>query len=316
MSSIDLNTLPTWHNDEDNKTFHRLIGAFLAATVVFTLVVKVVELPEQTRAEKEKIPPQLVKIMERKVEVKPPEPEPIVEAEPEVIPEKEPEPEVIPEPEPKKIEPTKVEQQQKAKEKAQSSGLLALSDELSEMRDSVDVNSLADNTLVAGAGEAEQTERVLLGATAKGTSGGVSSSALSADVGSGSELEGRKTTEFTARVAGSGGGADEAAQVTESEIASGDRTTESIRKTFDKNKGALYSIYRRALRSDPSLQGSVTVKVVILPNGSVQSVHIITSEIDSAEFESKLIARIKLINFGSQDVNETELNYTFNFLPF
>lgn len=322
MTILERSALPTWKNPADNNFFYRLTAAFLLITVLFTFVVSIVELPEKTREEKEKIPPQLVKILEEKVEVEPPKPEPIPEAEPEPVPEieaepePEPEPEVVPEPEPEP-EPTQAEKEQKAKVKAETSGLLALSDELSEMRDSVDVDNLADNELVEGAGDAAETERVLLGATAKGTSGGVKNSALSADVGSGNNMAGRKTTEFTARVATTGGDeTDQTALMTERELASGNRSTESIRQIFDKNKGALYAIYRRALREDPSLQGKVTVRLIILPSGSVQSVKIVSTDLDHEGFTKKLLARIKLISFGAQDVKETELNYTFNFLPF
>ncbi|NMP16541.1 AgmX/PglI C-terminal domain-containing protein [Thalassotalea sp. Y01] len=309
VQKLKRHQLPTWQKHEDNRLFRILLIIALVVTVLFTIVVKIVQLPERTREEVERIPPQLVKIQEQKVEVEPepePEPEEVAEAEPE---ETEPEPE--PEPEP-------VEAPKSAREKAEESGLLAMQDTLAEMRESVDMDSLAENSLEDGGGEAEETERVLLGKTVAGTSGGVATGALSADVGSGNGLEGRKTTEFTARVPTTGGGDGDgtAASLSESEAASGNRTTESIRQTFDKNKGALYAIYRRALRQDPSLQGKVTVNLVITPAGQVQNVKIVSSDLEHEDFTKKLLARIRLINFGAQDVNETELNYTFNFLPF
>ena len=312
MSKIDKNAMPQWNAAEDNKTFNRIIVAFLVATLIFTFIVSIVTLPEKTREEIEKIPPQLVKILEKKVEVVPPEPEP--ELPPEPVEEEVVEEEVEKEPE-VKPEITEQEKQQNAKEKAKNSGLLALSDELSAMRETVDVDKLGETELMEGAGEAENTERVLLGGKATSTSGGVKSSSLSSDVGGGGELEGRDTTAFTAKVA-TEGGADEISEQTASEIASGNRTTESVRQVFDKNKGAIYSIYRRALRQDPGLEGKVVVSLVIMPNGSVKDVKIISSDIDYDDFASKLIARIKLINFGAMDVNEIETKYTFNFFPF
>ncbi len=110
-----------------------------------------------------------------------------------------------------------------------------------------------------------------------------------------------------------------AKQVEENQVyerASGQRSSESIRKVFDSNKSAIYSIYRRALRSDPSLEGNVTVKLIILPDGSVSAVSITASEIANDNFAVKLLRRIRLINFGSKPVAETELEYTFKFLPF
>ncbi|TKB46087.1 AgmX/PglI C-terminal domain-containing protein [Thalassotalea mangrovi] len=324
MSSQQTPVIIPWRIGENNKTFNRITGVMLALTLIFTLIVMLVTLPEQTREEKEKIPPQLVRIMERKVEVVPPKREPIPEpkAEEEVPPEPEPEPEPVkkeePKPEPKpqpKPEVVKEDKVKKAQEKAKNSGLLALSDELSEMRDTLDMGNLQNENLSNEGGNAEQTQRVILAGKAKGTSGGVSNATLSTDVGEGARLAGRSSTEFTAKVMPTGGNESVAAQ-SQSEMLSGSRTTESIRQTFDKNKGALYAIYRRALRADPGLQGKVTVNLIIQPNGSVSLVDIASSEIDVDDFKRKLLARIKLINFGAEDVNETKLSYTFNFLPF
>ncbi|QDP01924.1 AgmX/PglI C-terminal domain-containing protein [Thalassotalea sp. PS06] len=323
MSSQKNPVLIHWRLGEDNKTFNRITGVMLALTLIFTLIVSLITLPEQTREEKEKIPPQLVRIMERKVEVVPPKIEPVpelqAEAEPEPEPEPEPEePKPEPEPEPKpepKPEVVKDDKVKKAQEKAKNSGLLALSDELSEMRDQLDMGNLQSENLTNEGGNAEQTQRVILAGKTKGTSGGVSNATLSTDVGEGAQLAGRSSTEFTAKVMPTGGNAAVAAQ-SESEMLSGARTTESIRRTFDKNKGALYAIYRRALRSEPGLQGKVTVNLIIQPDGTVTLADIASSEIDLDEFKRKLLARIKLINFGPEDVNETKLSYTFNFLPF
>ena len=49
----------------DNKIFHRISWLFLVITLIFAGVVKISQLPEVTRAEKEKIPPQLTKMIER-----------------------------------------------------------------------------------------------------------------------------------------------------------------------------------------------------------------------------------------------------------
>ena len=127
-------------------------------------------------------------------------------------------------------------------------------------------------------------------------------------------MAGRKTTEY---VAPNEGLASLAAKqiVTEDSIL-GNRDTESIRKVLDANKGAIYAIYRKALRSDPSLQGKVTVKLSIEPNGGVSKVELVFSELDSKGVENKLLRRIKLINFGDQNVTKTILDYSFNFLPF
>jgi len=96
----------------------------------------------------------------------------------------------------------------------------------------------------------------------------------------------------------------------------GNRSTESIRRVLDTNKGGIYAIYRRALRNDASLQGKLTVNLQIEADGTVSAIKVISSELNSAELEQDLINRIKLINFGKQAVSQTLLDYSFNFLPF
>ena len=91
---------------------------------------------------------------------------------------------------------------------------------------------------------------------------------------------------------------------------------DSIRQTLDANKGAVYSLYRRALRQDPSIEGKLTVRLTIEPDGTLSSVKLINSELEAPDLVEKLIGRIGLINFGAQNVTTTELEYAFNFLPF
>jgi hypothetical protein len=75
-------------------------------------------------------------------------------------------------------------------------------------------------------------------------------------------------------------------------------------------------MYRRALRADPSIEGKLTVKLVIEPSGALSLVELIDSELASPELEAKLLSRIRLIDFGSARVTRTELEYAYNFLPF
>ncbi len=47
------------------------------------------------------------------------------------------------------------------------------------------------------------------------------------------------------------------------------RSIEEIKLVFERNKGAIYAIYNRALREDPSLQGKVVLELKISPSGEV-----------------------------------------------
>ncbi|PKG98455.1 AgmX/PglI C-terminal domain-containing protein [Paraglaciecola sp. MB-3u-78] len=329
-------TILPWSSSElENKRFKAITAVVLCITLAFAAMVKWQELPERPRAEKEKVPAQLTRLMTpRKVESPKPIPVPIPKP---VIPKPLPEPKiekpkpVPPKPtEPKKAAPkeikkvppkpvklkvpTQAEITEQAKTKAKQSGLLAFQDDLASMRDNVSLSNLADTNTIKGAGTSNQTQRKFIGKKVTGNSGGVDTSNLTTNIGSRGELAGRKNTEY---VAPSEGLASLAAkQVVTEDSVLGSRQTENIRKVLDANKGAIYAIYRKALRSDPSLQGKVTVKLSIEPNGGVSNVELVFSELDSTDVENKLLSRIKLINFGEQNVSLTLLDYSFNFLPF
>ena len=84
---------------------------------------------------------------------------------------------------------------------------------------------------------------------------------------------------------------------------------------FDRNKGSIYSVYNRALRKDPTLQGKVVLKLTIAPSGKVTRCSIVSSELGDAGLGSKITSRVKLFSFGAKDVNEVTITYPIDFLP-
>jgi len=96
----------------------------------------------------------------------------------------------------------------------------------------------------------------------------------------------------------------------------GKRSEEKMRKIMDQNKGAMFNIYNRALRRDPTLEGKVVFEMVIEPSGRIISAKVVSSELNNPALETKLLNRIKLINFGKQDVKQTKLIFSFDFLPY
>ena len=313
--------LPWSSSKSENKTFFSISVLVLVLTVLFSTYVVITELPDIPRAEKEKLPPQLAQIIQAKT----PPPPPVVEVEPEV---KEPEPEEIepiediqkpiekPQPviEPKKPVEPKQEEVAKARETAKSKGVLKFADTLASMRQQANLSNLANTNVTTGGGQAEQTVRNVIAAPTLQASGGIQTGNLSSDVGASGELEGRRNTEFVAPTEGEATIATQRIEETQQVI--GSRDLDQIRQILDANKGAVYSLYRRALRQDPSIEGKLTVKLIIEPNGSLSAVTLIDSELDAPDLVKKLIARIGLINFGEANVTRTELEYAYNFLPF
>ena len=74
-------------------------------------------------------------------------------------------------------------------------------------------------------------------------------------------------------------------------------------------------MYNRALRTSPELQGKVVLNITIAPSGKVIDIAIVSSELADTELEQKLIQRVKLINFGKEDVPEFTFNYPIDFYP-
>ncbi|MCG7529884.1 AgmX/PglI C-terminal domain-containing protein [Psychrobium sp. MM17-31] len=319
MAQVNANSLTLSHwgeSRQENKLFTQITWLFLIVTVVLAVVVKVVTVPELTREEKAKIPPQLTKFIERvKIEEKP-KPTP-VEEKPEEVKE-EPKPVEKPKPEPKPPEPKPIETQEqrveKAREQAKQAGLLAMQDDLAQLREIAKMTTptttepLSTQGQQAAVTDTEPKSEAFVGGAAQ-----LDNSKVSQTVGKRVELTSRDvTTVAAAEVPEQGSDVS----VEQEQAASGGRDVESIRKVLDRNKGAFYTIYRRALRKDPSLEGKVEMLIVVAPNGRVSDCRILSSELKDPALEKKLLARVKLINFGAQNVEETSINYSFNFLPF
>ncbi|HQR21871.1 MAG TPA: TonB family protein, partial [Burkholderiaceae bacterium] len=93
------------------------------------------------------------------------------------------------------------------------------------------------------------------------------------------------------------------------------RSIEEIKLVFERNKAAIYSIYNRALRDEPSLQGRVVVELKIAPSGQVTGLRVVSSELRAADLEQKLLARIKMFDFGAKDVDAITITWPVDFLP-
>ena len=304
------NLLLPWHTiKEEDHRFWRVLRWCLLPFLLLSLAIPLIHTPEPDREELEKLPPQLARIVLKEKELPPP---PVVEKQPDP---KEPEPEELaseeePRPEPKP-KPAQVVQQ--ARETARKSGVLQFTDDLAAMRDSIDLSDLNDTTTVTrGNAEATQVDRALIASRSDTTSGGIDTSELSRNTG-GAALSGRETTQVESTLAKAV--AASAVQPQRVGAEQPERSDEDIRKIMDRNKSAIFAIYNRALRRDPTLEGRVIVKIVIEPGGAVSSVQIVSTDLNHDDLERKVMARIRLIDFGANNVGTTTVNYTFDFLP-
>ena len=78
-----------------------------------------------------------------------------------------------------------------------------------------------------------------------------------------------QTTQVASPVAGLERNAGGARREGTSNLAS--RSREEIELVFDRNKGAIFALYNRALRNDPTLEGKLVLRLTIAPTGEVRS---------------------------------------------
>ena len=301
--------LPWTVSEEEQRRFRRtVLGVFLFC-LLFAVVMPFLPVPQVDREQAERVPPRLAKlVLERKQEVKPPLPAKAIEPEAQAV-------KKAPKVEKKKVEKKPEPPKQDvatARKKAERAGLLAFKDELAALRDEPVLRGLRnDKQLQRGAGqESAKTERSVIVGNATRASGGINTSKLSRDTG-GVGLTGRTGTRVQSPV--------ESGEQTRVHRGGGtrkvSRSIEEIQLVFDRNKAAIYSIYNRALRKDPALQGKVVLKITIEPSGKVAACEIVSSELRDPALERKLIARILLFDFGSKDVEKLVVTYPIDFLP-
>lgn len=300
-------TLPWDIKRPDIRNFRKWLSIMLLTVLVAGAVIPWLPVPEVDRQELEELPPQLARIMLEKPEpVVPPPPV----AKPEIVEDVVPEPEVEKVVEPEVViepEPTVAD----AQEKASISGLLAFKDAFADMRDAVDMEKLQDTGAIQqGSGEAASIDRSVLTSKHGTRSAGVNVTALSRDTG-GVALAGRETTKVDVPVGSTGEGGVRKPR----ELDARQRSIEEIRRVFDSNKGAIFAIYNRALRQDPTLQGKVVLELVISPSGEVIDCKVVASEITDEAVVAKIINRIRMFNFGKRDVGTTTISYPVHFLP-
>ena len=196
--------------------------------------------------------------------------------------------------------------------KASKSGLLANLDDLAALRDQVDLDKFAKNQpKTTDPGDVSMVTRSVITSKAGGTSGGISSPTSSGLASGSGSLRGIYTTQVKDPNLGANGQA--ATRAGGSGKAS--RSADEIALVFTKNKGAIDAMYARALRDNPALQGKVVIEITIAPSGDITAARIVSSELNDKEFESKLIARIKLFRFDAKDVAALTATKPIDFFP-
>jgi TonB family protein len=307
--------LPWTSGSGQERKFQRLLGIVFLIVFVLSVVWPFIPTPEPDPMEIIEIPPRIAQLLLEEKPLPPPpppepepeEPEPEDEPEPEQVveTEPEPEPEPVPEPEP---EPDRTEI---AREQAQAA-FMPFAEDLADLVDKELLDTVDDTNLTASVGESQRSERSMITSKVGTASGGINTASMSRNTG-GSGIAGRSTTQVESPVAGLAQSAGGARRTGTSGKAS--RSREEIELVFDKNKGAIFALYNRALRADPTLEGKLVLRLTIAPNGQVTFCEIVSSELGDPELERKLVLRVKQFRFDARDVEPITTTKPIDFFP-
>lgn len=279
-----------WSETENDQRFKKILRLSLILTVIFGVIIPFLPAPKPVQQRLEQVSPRLAKLIIEKQKLKP------------VVPKIK--PRIIK----KKISRKSAKKKRTAIKKAQQSGLLAMQSELTALQNTFDMSFLTNSAPLSKADTSRTTStRASISKRARKGSGGINTRSLSTQTG-GSGLAGRRRAAVKSNIGTGGAGSYR-------QSSRNTRAEEEIALVFEKNKGAIFSLYNRALRKDPTLQGKVVIELTIAPNGKVTKCRIISSELNNTSMERKLIARIKLFRFAAKPVKTLTVTYPLDFLP-
>lgn len=307
--------MPWMRGGEDDERFRRTLGIALLLSLFLGLVLPLIELPIPDRSEVLDEQDRLTQLIrEERVLVMPPvtvaEPEPIVQSDPEPVAPSE-ESAVAESP-----APAAESSPAATKRNVESSGILAFREQLSGLTQADAVARLGTNARITDDGRAAKDlpVRAMVATQAAGSSGGINVAELSrGSGGTGERIDGVALAKATSTI-GTGGGNGDRPLAGGGPV--GSRTDEEIQIVFDRHKAALYRLYNRALRSNPTLQGQIVLRLTIEPDGSVSFCEVKSTDMKAPGLASKVVARVKTFDFGEKDgIPPVTIVYPIDFLP-
>jgi hypothetical protein len=201
-------------------------------------------------------------------------------------------------------------------------GILAFREQFASLAQDQNAPRLGTDARYGAADEVGQSSsHSVLTTNTPGSSGGIDAGSLSRNVGGGGGrggggnggMPGVPVARATSSIASLGGGGDRP------KAHSGpgaSRTDEEIQIVFDRYKSAFYRDYNRALRSNPTLQGKMVLRLTIEPDGAVSMCQLQSTDMDAPDLVVQVVNRVKTINFGAKDgVQAVTIVYPIDFLP-
>jgi outer membrane biosynthesis protein TonB len=310
--------LPWTRGGEDDRRFRKSLGTALLICLLFVLIVPMIHLPIPAAEDAPKIPERVVRLLNESRPQPPPPPSLREEIKPQPkqqVAEQKPEPQRKPVPE---KEATQPQQPAETQEDSAPKGLLAFREKLAGIQDDQVVARLGAQAQINDAADSGRPERSMLTTNAPGSSGGINLAALSRGVGgSGANGNGMARVQVARATSTIGGiGTPGGARPLGDGGPGMSRTDEEIQIVFDRYKAALYRLYNRELRKDPTLRGQMVLRLTIEADGSVSMCELHGSDMNAPELSAQVVERVRTINFGAKEgISAITILYPIDFLP-
>jgi outer membrane biosynthesis protein TonB len=298
------------YSGEDDKRFRKSAALALLLTLILSAIVSQITLPPLV-VDGEEVPQRVVRLL---MEEKPkPVPAPAEMPKPKVRAEKKPVEQPV---KLAKAEP-KVEELAPKEPEAKDQGILAFRERLAAANNDQMVGRLGSQASIDNSDYAGRAQRSMLTTTAPGSSGGINLASLSRGVGrgagNGGGMAGVQVTRASSAISAVGTPGGDRPVSGDSGVAG--RTDEEIQIVFDRYKAALYRLYNKELRRDPTLRGQVILKLTIEPDGSVSLCELKASDMNAPELTAQVVERVKGFDFGAKAVPAITILYPIDFLP-
>jgi hypothetical protein len=298
--------MPWTRGGEDDQRFRKTLAAALLVGLLLGLLLPLIDLPLPEAWEPIEVPDRLARLIREERPLPPPPParqEPNLET-------VEPDPQVAEE----------VPPQQAPKQEAGSKGILAFRERFSGLAQSASATRLGSQARISSWAEAPsgRPARSMVATQAPGSSGGINLAALSRDVGGGGgAIEGVQVARATSSIGGGGGiGNGRGSGGHQGGGPALGRTDEEIQIVFDRHKAALYRLYNRELRRDPTLQGQMVLRIRIEPDGSVSLCELQGTDMNAPQLSAQVVGRVHTFDFGAKDgIPAITILYPIDFLP-
>jgi hypothetical protein len=324
--------MPWVRGGADDRRLRKHLAQTFGAALLFGAIFPMIDIPLPEVAEVIEVPERLVELIRERRPLPPPQQ--VAEERPRQREPEQPEPtETPPEPAPEQVaaeqspEPTPEPAGEGIPNeppglRARQSGILAFRETFASAANRPAAALGASARITRGGDSATgRPERAMVATLAPGSSGGINIGSISRGLGSGpgdgagggGMAAGVTATREGGIIGGGDGGGGGRPLAGASGVAG--RTDEEIQIVFDRYKAALYRLYNRELRNDPSLRGQMVLRLTIEPSGAVSFLELQSTDMNAPALVTQVLDRVRTFDFGAKDVAAITIVYPIDFLP-